>query len=665
MQEALIIKLLNLSVQGSIVIGVILLVRLLMNHLKVPKKFAYLLWSIAFIRLICPITFESIVSIMPDESMSVSSIVESVAKTEKGNDNIANQKSSINLISQSSVRKLDEIDRVNPLETTIHLAQVIWLIGVVLFVLNSLLTYLGLRRKLALSVKGPDNIYWSDYIETPFVLGFIKPHIYMPSYMEGADNTYILKHENLHIKRKDYIIKLCAYIVVILHWFNPIVWVAYVYMNKDMEMSCDECVIHAYNLDQHNEDIRKEYATLLLNLSVGKQHLLGAPLSFKEGDVKCRVKNIVQYKKPIIVVVVAAVATCIVLALALLSNPISTTTLQKAVPSVAQVMESEVDSIEIKMAGDVNVISTEYANQILDFMKNALVRKESKKLELPAKVDGENNNINSSIEISLNKKNSSGATYSFIVHGEYIWFMNEGYESDAYTLVKPEAVEKFIKQIYGSFIETTNNTDISVSEETSESKENDNQVDKNDEIEITVTAPTIDLSANLGADGVMLDYADNDIVIFHGYFGLFVYRLTDQQIIGAVDLEPIGCNYTQGDAYCEVLVSKDGKFVYLHPMNQSIQYTYEIATKRLIQSAYDLAGITMFDGLEDNSELAMRSDGIYSLDRVAFSNKESDEIYYGYLAVHSDFTIGDITYVVDDMVYSIFSNMEDENNMQR
>lgn len=597
MKETFLMKLLNLSVQGSIAIGVILFVRLIMMRMQVPKRYAYLLWSIAFLRLICPFTFESVISIMPDQVAPVTTIVESMQSSTADtvhNREHQNADSAMNRIEASSIGVASEAYSVDPIQIVMYILTVVWGSGVVLLVFYSFITYVMLRRKLVSSVKGLDDIYWSDYIDAPFVFGLIKPHIYLPSNMDGEDTTYIISHEKVHMKRKDYVIKFLAHLIVILHWFNPVVWAAYVYMNKDMEMSCDERVMESFK-KKEKRDIRKEYATLLLSLSVEKQPFLGAPLAFKEGDVKCRVKNIAGYKKPVFLVAVTAIVACVLLAVALLSNPVRTTTLKKAVPALLQVNEEKIGSIGIIMSGDEDQISQAYANQILTFMRKLEVEKKSKNIAVPMK----ESELRSAIRILFYKQDESNANYTVTIQGQYIWFRNGAEQSRAYTLVNPDKVEEFVKQIYGSMVEATPMEEQQENENGSDNKANEKE-DTEEVVEVPVTTPVIDLSADAGADGVTLDYADKDIVIFHGYFGLFVYRLSDQQIIGAVDLKPIGCNFTQGDAYCEVFVSEDGAFVYLHPMNEDIQYTYEVATKKMTKSAYNLDGVTLFKGLEEN-----------------------------------------------------------------
>ena len=534
MEQNIFIKLLNMSYQGGIVICFILFARYILHLIKAPKKYAYYLWLIPFIRLICPFSFESALSILPQETEPIKQAIvyEQVPQ-------IHTSSSTINQVMNNVLPKANPVTSINPMQLIMAIAQVIWLVGIGIFLIYSIVSYIRLKIRLIGSISfnlvsseqsGSDNIYISDHIATPFVLGFLKPRIYLPSIINEKEIPYVLMHEQAHIKRKDHIIKLIVFGITVIHWFNPLALIAYVFMNQDMEMSCDEYVMRSYK-----EDIRKEYATSLLSLSVGRRVILGVPLAFGEGDVKGRIKNVARYKKPLISVAIGTVIGCIILAIALLTSPLSTTTLEEATP-------------------DEDTLLTEEDNTQKDN-----TQKDNTQLEME---------------------------------------------------------------------------------------------------EVEVTIPTIDLGANLGADGAILDYADGEMVVFHGYFGLFVYDLNIQKFVRAVDLEAIGCNYTQGDNYCEVSVSEDGTTVYLHPLSERDMYVFDIPSGRLYKTNYNLDDITLFDGLVDNYDLAGSGDGFHSIQKVVF--KTNDLTYYGYLYAGGEATIRDLAYVEDDMVFSLFESFDNE-----
>lgn len=152
---------------------------------------------------------------------------------------------------------------------------------------------LQLTKKLKNAVHDRDNIYLSDQIDTAFVLGAFRPKIYLPSYLGDTQRDYILLHEQTHIRRLDHMVKLAGFFVLLLHWFNPLVWIAFYASGKDMEMSCDEAVVKKLG-----NGVKKDYSTSLLSLATGRKIVGGTPLAFGEGDTRGRIKNVLNYKKP-------------------------------------------------------------------------------------------------------------------------------------------------------------------------------------------------------------------------------------------------------------------------------------------------------------------------------------------------------------------------------
>ena len=644
MEQNIFIKLLNMSYQGGIVICFILLARYILHLIKAPKRYAYYLWLIPFIRLICPFSFESVLSILPRDTEPVKQAIvyEQVPQ-------IHTSSNAINQVMNNVLPEANPVTSINPMQIIMVIAQVIWLVGIGIFLIYSLVSYIRLKKRLIGSINfnivsseqsGSDNIYISDHIATPFVLGFLKPRIYLPSIINEKEISYILMHEQAHIKRKDHMIKLIVFGITVIHWFNPLALIAYVYMNQDMEMSCDEYVMKSYK-----EDIRKEYATSLLNLSVGRRSILGVPLAFGEGNVKGRIKNVTRYKKPLLSVAICTFVGCVVLGITLLTSPQSTTTLNKVVEEINNIDESRIESIVIRMSGEEQTFPAVYGNQIIEFLKTLKV--ENKEI---SKDRSETREKEISIIISYGMEYD--INYALYITGEQIWLDNGVKPSYSYKIVNENEVEEFVKRLFGSIEESSPVT---------EDNELPTEEEPTSEVameEIEVIIPTIDLSMNLGADGAMLDYADGNIVIFHGYFGLFVYDLNIQKFVRAVDLEAIGCNYTQGDNYCEVSVSEDGTTVYLHPLSKRDMYVFDIPSGSLYKTAHNLDDITLFDGLVDNSDLAGSGNGFYSIQKVVF--KTNDLTYYGYLYAGEEATIRDLAYVEDDMVFSLFESFDNE-----
>jgi beta-lactamase regulating signal transducer with metallopeptidase domain len=280
-------KIINMSIMASVVIIAVIAARLLLR--RVPKLFSYALWAVVLFNLLCPIRIEAPVSLMPDNiptaTMSVPSYVPEYPEIRQGQ-TVDEWKAEISRIPEENLPKHLNI-------TMEMLVSYLWLAGVAAMLLYAVISYILLRRKLRFATRREENIYETDRIRSPFVLGFIHPTIYLPVGLSDNDLGYILRHERTHIKRRDYLIKPLAFFALALHWFNPLVWLAYLLMNKDMELSCDERV-----LKEMGGDIKETYSNALLSLATGKRLVGLSPLAFGEGDTKARIKNVLNFKKP-------------------------------------------------------------------------------------------------------------------------------------------------------------------------------------------------------------------------------------------------------------------------------------------------------------------------------------------------------------------------------
>lgn len=307
---------LNMSITASISILVILLARIILKH--APKIFSYALWAVVLFRLLCPVSLTSQFSLMglfpapTTETGRIEYVSLDVPNTERPAITVDVPASDLDQTTDNSV----EVMIAGSIDFLISAASIIWICGVAAMLLFHLLQLIPLRRKLTGAVPLKDNIYLADYISTPFVMGLIHPKIYLPSAMSEAEQSYIIQHEKHHIRRCDHVIKLLAFAAMCIHWFNPLVWLAFALSSKDMEMSCDEAV-----MKQMGRDIRADYSSSLLQFSTGKRVLIGTPLAFGEGDTKERIENIMKYKKPTMIIVVLAVIICVGLTACLSSNP--------------------------------------------------------------------------------------------------------------------------------------------------------------------------------------------------------------------------------------------------------------------------------------------------------------------------------------------------------
>lgn len=325
MLETVFFKLLDMTAAGSLVILALLPVRLLLK--KAPRVFSYALWGIVLLRLLCPFSPESPLSLLPAiepvaESYELSQ--ESISPADAGlaawqltgdllNGGIGSQHVRTTQTDALGNREYVVTDWWNVLLLS---SQYLWLAGFSVMLLWGLLSWLRLRLLLREAMYEAPGIWLAENIPTPFVLGLLKPRIYLPIGLSGEAREYILLHERQHIRRGDPVIKLMAYLALCLHWFNPLVWLAFRLSVRDMEMSCDEAV-----LKKLGDQVRGAYAQTLLTFAVGRQHPGLTPLAFGEGDPKSRIRNLSRWKKPALWSLVAAGVCCAVLGLCLLTNP--------------------------------------------------------------------------------------------------------------------------------------------------------------------------------------------------------------------------------------------------------------------------------------------------------------------------------------------------------
>ncbi len=315
-------KILNMSLTASVIIVTVLILRVLLR--RAPRIYSYMLWTVVLFRLLCPIAINTPLSVLglfdtpivetTDSVSQVAYIPNNIVHTENPEvtlpvpvlDNAVN-----NVLPQGAEQLV-----ADPLEAPVSIATYIWLAGIVAMIGVSMISYVKLRKSLVGAVRVRGNIYVADYITTPFVLGIFRPRIYLLSSLSEQEQEYILKHEQYHIRRGDHIFKLLAYVALCIHWFNPLVWLAFLLFSKDMEMSCDEAVVKKLG-----EDVRADYSASLLNLATDNAIMFGMPLAFGEVDTKGRIKNLAAWKKPTFWVTIGAILICIVGIVICISNP--------------------------------------------------------------------------------------------------------------------------------------------------------------------------------------------------------------------------------------------------------------------------------------------------------------------------------------------------------
>ena len=323
----LFLKIINMSISASWLVLAVLILRFVLK--KAPKWINVLLWGIVAIRLICPFSFESTLSIIPSaETIPLNIGMDTTPTINSGISAINNAVNPI--ISQSNTPMAGA--SVNPLQITIGIYEYIWIFGMIALALYTAISYWRLRRKVDTAVRYKDNIFQSENVSFPFVLGIIKPRIYLPFKMNGQYLEYVVAHEQAHICRKDHWWKPLGFLLLMIHWFNPLMWLAYVLLCRDIELACDEKVIKELGNEQ-----RGDYTQALVACSVNRRMIAACPLTFGEVGVKERVKSVMNYKKPALWVIIIAVIVCVGVAVCFLTNPKQDSyTLRIVVPAGSQ-----------------------------------------------------------------------------------------------------------------------------------------------------------------------------------------------------------------------------------------------------------------------------------------------------------------------------------------
>lgn len=305
----LVLKLVNMSISAGWLVLAVLLFRLLFK--KAPKWISCLLWSIVALRLLIPITFESEFSLIPSAEVIPQNIT--TTQTPAIYSGIPAVNSAVNPLFTQYVTPED-----HTLETILSVASVVWLVGVAVLLLYSAVSYGRLRWRVRVSLRMQSNLYTCDSIETPFILGILFPRIYIPSGMDAGQLQYVLAHENAHLKRLDHWWKPLGFLLLTVYWFNPLLWIAYIFLCRDIEQACDEKVI-----TQMDNAGKKAYSETLVACSVHRRMIMACPVAFGELGVKARIKGILNYKKPSFWIILASAVACVITAVCFLTNPIS------------------------------------------------------------------------------------------------------------------------------------------------------------------------------------------------------------------------------------------------------------------------------------------------------------------------------------------------------
>lgn len=322
--EQVFLRILNMNLSAAVVICAVVLVRLALK--RAPKKWSYLLWCVVAFRLLCPVSLSAPFSVLrltaqsAAVTQSASGAASDIVYIPQDIGNMASPRVYVGTpaVSETISRSLPATtpyDSANPMQIWIAVGTALWLAGTAALLLYGLISYVNLRRRLAGAVRAGEGVSETDAVRAPFILGLLRPVICLPVGLEGEKLRYVLAHERFHIRHGDHIVKVLAYLLLCVHWFDPLVWLAFFLMGRDMEMRCDEGVLSAEN------GIKKPYSMALLSFATARRFPSPSPLAFGETGVKQRIQNALRWKKPKVWVTVLAAVLCAVAVAACAVNP--------------------------------------------------------------------------------------------------------------------------------------------------------------------------------------------------------------------------------------------------------------------------------------------------------------------------------------------------------
>ena len=428
MSEAF-LKIVNMSISAGWLVLAVLALRLILK--KSPKWVNVLLWGIVALKLICPVSIESALSLIPStETISPEIMMDHTPEITTG---IPALNSAINPIITDSFAP-NPGDSANPLQILIPVAANIWFLGMVVLLLYTAISYISLRRKLRTATILRENVYQCVAVDSPFVLGIVRPKIYLPYRIEGQDLEHVVAHEQAHIRRKDHWWKPLGFLLLTVYWFIPLMWVAYILLCRDIELACDEKVIKDLGNAQ-----RADYTQALIHCSVNRRIIAACPLAFGEVGVKNRVRSIMNYRKPTFWIMVTAVIACIAVAVCFLTDPKEISTPE---PIMDTLSSDEVAWAQVTLWENATEHISLNEAQIQELIRilNNLDESDFVRSKVP--------------EHNLSLMIYCGPSKEILLHwdGDYTWFtfhseMLKGIDAD-YCYVNSQTLNLFLSQFY-------------------------------------------------------------------------------------------------------------------------------------------------------------------------------------------------------------------------
>jgi len=355
------LKIMNLSISASWLILAVLVLRVVLK--KAPKWVMPLLWGVVALRLVCLFSIESALSLIPSAETIPSEIVTETREP------VLYEQATLDIVTNPTLPSAAEVPvgvSRQQAQVDFNIYSVLWLAGMAALLVHALVSAGKLKKKLATAILLRDNIYESEFVDSPFVFGVIKPKIYLPMHMDEGTAAYVIAHEHAPLARRDHWWKVLGYLVLALHWFNPLVWVAYILFCRDIELACDEKVVKGLD-----GAARADYSQALLSCAAPGRAVAACPLAFGEGNIKTRVKSALHYKKPAFWVAAAAVLAVVIMAVCFLTNPRSDIDAE----TLLGTSRGEITRISVKMgeadSGEEYRMSTEEIKTVLSLLDAA------------------------------------------------------------------------------------------------------------------------------------------------------------------------------------------------------------------------------------------------------------------------------------------------------
>lgn len=570
--QGVFLEILNMSISASWLVLAVLLARLLLK--KAPKAIYCVLWALVALRLVCPFSFESELSLVPSVNTVPSQIL--YDETPQISTGIEIADSAVNGAIDQSLAP-NPGDSVNPMQVVTSVASVVWIAGAVIMLAWGAVSYIRLRRKTAAAINIRDNIWICDDIDSPFILGVFKPRIYIPSGTQEEQIAYIEAHERAHIARRDHYWKPLGFVFLAVYWFNPILWVAYILLCRDIELACDEKVIATMSIDE-----KKAYSGALLDCSVRSRSIAVCPLAFGEVGVKARIKSVLSYKKPAVWIMTAAIILCAVVAVCFLTNPVGSSLDKEAEAYLHQVILEHGRSmhtgdefacedhiiLKSEKKGDVITVYALVMYSEFSFQNGVIYHESGSHIPSVITLDMSGNGYSSTYWES-----EDGTRYVPSIREKFPWYLESRainihrYSERQFENCVKQAEEHFGTEYYGL------------------------QRDPSAETTQSVTVGFVDLfyvvTLNYGTDMPRIVYADGEKFVFASSFGIVVYDTESETVKYKLSFDELRRYIREPDMILIGPASRDGKYVYIAAdTGTEIKYTHMLDLEMLEISEY-------------------------------------------------------------------------------